>query len=144
MSEETYQHRTERLKQASLRERSYGDTSATDDYISALTAEVARLQPRDTAYNGWEGNGTRASAYATWRVMLEMIEEDYVHESYGDDPENKPDAHDLADWLKEYAEEMLCTDDTNAEHLTTQYALAFLDDVSWQEIAEQILLDWDD
>lgn len=99
----------------------------------------------ETAYNGWEGNGTRASAYATWRVMLEIVSDmqDEIRSEWYDE---KPEERDLADRIKDCVEEIVCSsvEDDDAEKLATQYALAFLDDVSWDEIAENILSDWED
>lgn len=94
----------------------------------------------ETAYNGWEGKGTRASAYATWRVMLELVTDQDYHDAY----EDKPEDQELADYIEEQITEFVCLEDPNAEHIVTQYAMAFLDDVSWDEIAEHILLDWED
>jgi hypothetical protein len=94
----------------------------------------------DNAYNGWEGNGSRESAYATWRVNLELGFGD--RDDWADAYDEKPDAYDLAESIKAEAEEWVCGDDPDANDLRTQYALAFLDDVSWYEIAENILLGW--
>lgn len=66
-------------------------------------------------YNGWTN-------YATWRINLEWFDGDHVN---GD-----------ADYLREYVEEAL---NDNCENETTlSYALAFLSDVNWYEIAEAI------
>jgi hypothetical protein len=91
-------------------------------------------------YNGWVGKGNKASAYATWRVKLELVDADYLYEGYAE----APDAHDLADRIEEDCKDYVCAsvDDEGAEKLATQYALAFLDNVSWDEIAEHILSDW--
>lgn len=96
----------------------------------------------DETYNGWTGKGNKASAYATWRVMLELVDTDYIHEGYAE----KPDARELADRIEEDSTEyvLASVEDENAEKLATQYAMAFLDDVSWDEIAEHILSDWGD
>lgn len=98
----------------------------------------------DETYNGWKGKGNRASAYATWRVNLELVGDMVNAEMHKDAFDEKPDEYDLADWLKDSVEELVCMKDPHGEHLTTQYALAFLDDVNYDEIAEHILLDWDD
>ena len=70
------------------------------------------------AYNGW-------SNYATWKVALEVFDgmefEDTVTESY----------------LKEEAEDIIFGfKDRN--NLVSNYALAFLEDVDYREIAENI------
>lgn len=90
-------------------------------------------------YNGWTGKGNKSSAYATWRVMLEMVDADYLREGY----DEKPDAHELADRIEEDCKDYI-TENGSDNQLAIDYALAFLDDVSWDEIAENILLDWDD
>ena len=69
----------------------------------------------ETKYNGWTN-------YATWRINLEWFDGDSIQ---GD-----------ADYLREYVEESL---ELNCENETTlSYALAFLSDVNWNEIAESI------
>lgn len=73
-------------------------------------------------YNGWTN-------YATWRVNLEIF--DGV--PFIDDFEG--DTLALAEFLKELAEEHLRE---NANGLALDYALAFIDDVNWLEIAESM------
>ena len=66
-------------------------------------------------YNGW-------SNYATWRINLEWFDGDSVN---GD-----------ADYIREYVEESL---ESNCDNETTlSYALAFLSDVNWNEIAQSM------
>ena len=80
-------------------------------------------------YNGWTN-------YATWRVNLEMID--------GLDPREMwpqiTDPYDLGQCLKDWAEEMIC--ESAPEGLARDYALSFLSDVNWQEIAEALLADY--
>jgi hypothetical protein len=76
-------------------------------------------------YNGWTN-------YATWRVNLEIFD--------GQDPEGfdlTQDAYDLGRDLKVYAEELI--DATSNEGLARDYALAFLSDVNWYEIAKHMI-----
>lgn len=69
----------------------------------------------ETKYNGWTN-------YATWRISLEWFDGDSIQ---GD-----------ADYLREYVEESL---ELNCENeIALSYALAFLDDVNWNEIAESL------
>jgi hypothetical protein len=79
-----------------------------------------------TDYNGWTN-------YATWRVNLEIFD--------GMDPRDmdwhRLDKFDLADCLKEYANEILEMD--VKEGLALDYARAFISDVNWQEIALHML-----
>lgn len=76
----------------------------------------------DTTYNGWTN-------YATWRVNLEIFDgmspEDII--------EQCREPYDLGQALKEYAEELVTG---NSDGLATDYALAFLADVNWHEIAK--------
>ena len=91
---------------------------------------------KDGTYNGWTN-------YATWRVNLEMLD--------GIDPRdmgwNGLDKYDLATVLKDYVEEILEQEqeDTRrilARPLAFNYALAFLSDVNWREIAAMMLSEY--
>jgi hypothetical protein len=77
-------------------------------------------------YNGWTN-------YATWRINLEMFD--------GGDfaSDNDLDAYDLGQTLREFAEETLAEQGTG---MVLDYALAFLSDVNWREIAEHMIEDW--
>jgi hypothetical protein len=79
-------------------------------------------------YNGWTN-------YATWRVNLEMFD--------GQDPEGfdlEQSAYHLGKDLKSYAEEFII--DTSSEGFARDYALAFLSDVNWTEIAEHVIANY--
>jgi hypothetical protein len=85
----------------------------------------------DTTYNGWTN-------YATWRVNLEIF--DGLNPSdYGWSIE---DDYDLAQELEEYTMEII--DMGTPESLAKSYALAFLSDVDWREIAQHMICDWAD
>jgi hypothetical protein len=77
-------------------------------------------------YNGWTN-------YATWRVNLEMFD--------GGDfaSDNDMDAYDLGQSLREFAEETLSEQGSG---MVLDYALAFMSDVNWREIAEHMIEDW--
>jgi hypothetical protein len=79
-----------------------------------------------TDYNGWTN-------YATWRVNLEMID--------GIDPTDygleKMDAYDLGEYLKEYCHDILEVEVKKSFAL--DYALAFISEVNWREIAEHMI-----
>jgi len=81
-------------------------------------------------YNGWTN-------YATWRVNLEIFDSSNPSDYYGS--YGKSDAYTLGKELKEYAEELI--ENTSDAGLARDYALAFLSDVNWSEIAENILSD---
>ena len=77
-------------------------------------------------YNGWTN-------YATWRVNLEMFD--------GGDfaSDNDLDAYDLGQSLREFAEDLLAEQGSG---MVLDYALAFLADVNWCEIARHMIEDW--
>lgn len=77
-------------------------------------------------YNGWTN-------YATWRVNLEMFD--------GGDfaSDNDLDAYELGQSLREFAEDLLSEQGSG---MVLDYALAFLADVNWREIAESMIGDW--
>jgi hypothetical protein len=76
---------------------------------------------KETTYNGWTN-------YVTWRVNLELFDGDNDHWSHG-----SPDA------MQEFAE-LLISESTD-EGIGRDYAMAFLDDVNWQEIADHYYVD---
>jgi hypothetical protein len=78
-------------------------------------------------YNGWTN-------YATWRVRLEMFD------GYDGASDNDLDAYELGRVLCEQAEELVC--ESASEGLARDYAMAFLSDVNWREIAEHMIEDW--
>lgn len=80
----------------------------------------------DTTYNGWTN-------YATWRVNLEMFDGQPV-----DWVDADADAYDLGQSLRELATEYM---EEEAKGLALDYALAFLDEVNWREIAARMLDD---
>jgi hypothetical protein len=92
----------------------------------------------DKTYNGWTN-------YATWRVNLEIFD--------GVDLKNicmfyktSPDAYDISQQLKDYAEEIIFLDShiggKTPSSLLEDYARAFLEDVNWKEIAEHMIADY--
>ena len=77
-------------------------------------------------YNGWTN-------YATWRVRLEMFD------GYDGASDNDLDAYDLGQSLREMAEDLLSEQGSG---MVLDYALAFLWDVNWCEIARHMIEDW--
>ncbi len=73
------------------------------------------------SYNGWTN-------YATWRVKLEIWDD----VRYFEDWDGKVSPKYLEETTEEYLQEN-CTND-----LTYSYALAFINDVNWYEIADSI------
>jgi hypothetical protein len=81
-------------------------------------------------YNGWTN-------YATWRVNLEMfdgVSVDYFM-PYSSEEVKSLDIYEVAEHLKEQASELLESENTFA----TSYALAFLSEVNFHEIAERMM-----
>ena len=79
--------------------------------------------PNDTRYNGWTN-------YATWRVNLEIFDNGETLSDMGFTRDG------LHNQLRDYAEEIVCGE---ASGLAIDYALAFLSDVDWAEIARHLL-----
>ena len=85
----------------------------------------------DNKYHGWTN-------YATWRVNLEMFDcttfEDFAGE--GADPSQACVVH-FAETLKQHVEDQIY--DTAGEGIAADYALAFVADVNWREIAHHMI-----
>jgi hypothetical protein len=77
-------------------------------------------------YNGWTN-------YATWRVNLEIFD------GYDGASDNDLDEYDLGQSLREMAEGIVSE---QSEGLAQDYAMAFLDDVNWMEIAHAMIEDY--
>lgn len=83
----------------------------------------------NTTYNGWTN-------YATWRINLEFGLTEFYSDIYdlGDIPN---DVDDIIYNLKEHVEESL---ESNCDNeMTLSYALAFVEDVNYYEIATHII-----
>jgi len=80
-------------------------------------------------HNGWTN-------YATWRVNLEIFD-GMTLEDLGFD--FKADIFDIESALQEYAESII--EMTSQAGLARDYALAFLSDVNWLEIANRLIED---
>jgi hypothetical protein len=83
------------------------------------------MNTTDNKYNGWTN-------YATWRVNLELFDGIDVNETFNSDD-------DLAGQLEAYAEDIIFID--SSQGLARDYALAFVSDVNWYEIAEHLIED---
>ena len=82
----------------------------------------------DKTYNGWTN-------YATWRVNLEIFDDFRVM-----DKELMDDVYELSQYLRETAE-VYIEDSSTEDGLARDYALAFLSDVNWYEIAKHMIDD---
>jgi hypothetical protein len=82
------------------------------------------MNTKETTYNGWTN-------YATWRVNLELFEgfelEDELYNL---------STYDFSEYLKELAEEFTICNCEN--EIAKDYALAFLHQVNYYEIAQFI------
>ena len=81
----------------------------------------------DKTYNGWTN-------YATWRVNLELFDDFRVM-----DKELMDDTYVLSKYLRETAEVYI--EDSSTDGPARDYALAFLSDVKWYEIAKHMIDD---
>jgi predicted RNA-binding protein with EMAP domain len=77
----------------------------------------------DNKYNGWTN-------YETWRVNLEILSDLQLVEYFP----TKPDTYELAEWLKDYVDDVLTSIDCAG--ITLDFARAFVSEVNWREIAE--------
>lgn len=73
-------------------------------------------------YNGWTN-------YETWRIALEFFDGN-------ENPTGETDAYKLSKELKALVEETI---ESYGDNIATQYALTFVSDVNFYEIAEHIL-----
>lgn len=87
-----------------------------------------------TTYNGWTN-------YATWRVNLEIFDGTTASDHIGPGRFTGGRMLALMDVLRDKVEEMLS--DTN-NNIARDYALAFIEDVNWGEIADHMLEDEDE
>lgn len=77
-------------------------------------------------YNGWAN-------FATWKVNLEVFSDLEIQEVVWGWQEL--DSHDKANELYEYAR---CLVYKNSDGLTKELALAYLEEVDWNEIANSL------
>jgi hypothetical protein len=87
-----------------------------------------------TTYNGWTN-------YATWRVNLEVFDGLYLTDFTDEDAEDI-NTYNLSKDLKSYAEEMVLANISTSiyeRNIACDFALAFLSDVNWDEIAEHLV-----
>lgn len=85
----------------------------------------------DQKYNGWTN-------YATWRANLEIF--DGV--AWLDQFDNGIDLYDAAEILNGYAVDLII--ESSEPGLARDYALAFLQEVDWREIAQHMIADYAD
>ena len=82
----------------------------------------------DNKYNGWTN-------YATWRVNLEMFDGRNIEE-YFETSVKDLGVYNLACKLQEEVEDII---EETSEGLATCYAMSFLADVNWCEIARHLI-----
>jgi hypothetical protein len=86
----------------------------------------------DTKYNGWTN-------YATWRVNLEIFD-GMTPDDFGLDEDQQTDAYELSLCLKDTVHDII--ENTSTEGISRDYALAFISDVNWREIAQHMIADY--
>jgi hypothetical protein len=84
----------------------------------------------DKTYNGWTN-------YATWRVNLEIFDDADKAELF----DLTLDAWDLGHVLQDYVEGHIYEAGGGEGNIAVDYALAFLSDVNWFEIAKHMIDD---
>lgn len=93
-----------------------------------------------TTYNGWTN-------YATWRVNLEIFDSLELGDFWGYESTkaSEIDAYDFGQVMKDYAEEIL-QEQANGDgnNLVFSYAMAFISDVNWTEIAKHKIEEYAD
>lgn len=83
----------------------------------------------EKGHNGWTN-------YATWRVNLECIDSiQWTREDITGDDTEVLELSDIADFLKNAVEQIIDGYGEREEGLAYDYAMAFLDEVNWNEIA---------
>lgn len=80
----------------------------------------------NTKYNGWTN-------YATWRVNLEIFDGLTLEDLNTVEVEPYP----VSKYIKDYAEELI--ECSSCPGLARDYALAFLSDVDWYNIAQHVI-----
>ena len=100
----------------------------------------------DQQYNGWRN-------YATWRVQLELVDDEYwdefIEENYTDgDQWNDVDEHtrlyELTQAIESHVDDWLFHNQpSGVDGIVASYAQAFLGDVSWHQIAKRLLEDYE-
>jgi hypothetical protein len=80
----------------------------------------------DAKYNGWTN-------YATWRINLEMVD-GCEPDTFGIDEDST--AYETGQQIKDWCEEIVSE---GSSGLALDYAMAFMSDVNWTEIAEHLI-----
>lgn len=93
-------------------------------------------EKKDT-YNGWTN-------YATWRINLELLDDWATYHTEDKDYEKFDSIARLADHLKDYAESAVeaTAHETPSPNFALDYALAFMSEVNYYEIAKNIAHDF--
>jgi hypothetical protein len=87
----------------------------------------------DKTYNGWTN-------YETWRVNLEIFDGFDPYDNFSDDQRYMQD--NLAEYLKDYVETLVYEAGGGDGNIAVDYALAYLRDVNWHEIAKHMIANY--
>lgn len=86
-------------------------------------------------YNGFTN-------YSTWLISHEWFDGLSCEDVTGDDlAEFENNLDDLASSIQGYVESVL-TNDTERDSMAYRYALEFINDVNWLEIAQHLYAEW--
>lgn len=85
----------------------------------------------DTKYNGWTN-------YATWRVNLEIFDGNELDELF----DLTLPVEQLRSVLQDYVQGHIYEAGGGDGNIAVDYALAFISDVNWYEIAEHMIEDY--
>ena len=88
----------------------------------------------DKTYNGWTN-------YETWCVKLEIFDNIPINEFDGVD-DAEPNIYDISQHLKNLAEYYVECECPQGGSFARDYALAFLSDVNWYEIADHMVKEY--
>lgn len=84
-------------------------------------------------YNGWTN-------YSTWRVKLELLDGITLSDvGFYNTDQNSYSVYLIARHLEDYVEQLII--DTTPEGVGRDYALAFVNDVDFEQIAEHMIED---
>jgi hypothetical protein len=85
----------------------------------------------DTTYNGWTN-------YATWRINLEIFDGMETSEMF----DLGLPVEQLRHVLQDYVEGHIYESGGGNGNIAVDYALAFISDVNWHEIAKHMIADY--
>lgn len=102
----------------------------------AFKAGIGHAQEKQK-YNGW-------SNYATWRVNLEIVDGiNFVKEDISSSDDKLP-IEDISSFIRDVVERAVEESTNSSSGFAYDYAMAFLSDVNYREIAEAVVANYPD